>query len=468
MLSGTAMSGCKAMGMDDREAFIAACIHGELSVVRNLSGRVDINTPNWQRETGLMQAALHGNKDIVEYLLNCGADPLLKNSQGKTALDYAIQSDAPEAGQAAIVTMMLNAAEAHSGAVEGAGGEAAKKNLGDVIVDALVSAVEKNKFEIVKILLAKKPEFLHVFKNLAQRAQIAGRRNPELSKISQAASFLLSLRNAQLRVEDPDAGVCAICMEPNSFGIGAEVALPLCGHYSCSSCMERSRKRAQENEAKKAENAGRAGLAVVGYCPTCRKIFDTPAFVFRLQAVPNLQEFLQQAVSPAQEKKEEVPAEEKKAAPLVEETKDEAGAWACPMCTLKNREQYLACQGCGAQKPLQPHLNEWKCSACTFLNSSGNVACTMCGAQRVEESIVPPLIPLVHPMPRIIPAAAPVQAQPALRPAPHIDIVRLQKVQKQELQRGVARDVWHDMKMHRDRRLSDIFNEHLAKVFTKK
>ena len=48
-----------------------------------------INTPNSSKNTPLHWAALNNHLDMVQYLYSQSADPLLKNEQGRTALEEA-------------------------------------------------------------------------------------------------------------------------------------------------------------------------------------------------------------------------------------------------------------------------------------------------------------------------------------------------------------------------------------------
>jgi hypothetical protein len=457
MLGGMTMSSCQAMGMDDGEAFIDACGRGSLNDVRTLIDRVDINTRNWRGETGLMRAVLYGKKDIVDYLLNHGADPIRENEKYKTALYYALQSDAPEAVQAEIVTMIITAAE--NMLLHRAEKDRYKMTLANAIVDALAEAVEKKKFGIGKILLSKKPEDINAFKSFAQRVDV----EPS-NVIALRANFLLNLHNALLRIPETPVETCTICCEDNSFNTGKTIVVLGCGHYFCAKCIDAWIAAAQKKPGQQNYDVPKQS------CPMCKNEINKRSFSFVLQEVPNLQEFLQQAAVPAEEKKPAMPDQEKKSAPFVEEKKEEAGVWACPRCTFLNPEQYLTCGVCGESRLLQPRLNEWKCSVCPLMNLPENVVCSACGVLRVVTPVMVPPAPMPLPVPQPIPPAAPFVhvLQPAPQPAHPIDIVKLQKTQQQELQRGVARDVWLDMKMHRDRRFVDIFNQHWSAVFCKK
>jgi ankyrin repeat protein len=50
---------------------------------------IDAASPNGS--TPLMMAAMYGTVDAVKALLDAGADPLLKNGLGLTAIDFASQ-----------------------------------------------------------------------------------------------------------------------------------------------------------------------------------------------------------------------------------------------------------------------------------------------------------------------------------------------------------------------------------------
>lgn len=56
---------------------------------------IDAASPN--RTTPLMMAAYYGNAETVKLLLDEGADPLLKNQQGLTAIDFAQRAHRPDA-----------------------------------------------------------------------------------------------------------------------------------------------------------------------------------------------------------------------------------------------------------------------------------------------------------------------------------------------------------------------------------
>ena len=71
--------------MGSYEAAEALCAHGA-----ELDGR---NKDQW---TPLILAACAGRTKICEMLLALGADPSLKDSEGKTALDYARERNKPE------------------------------------------------------------------------------------------------------------------------------------------------------------------------------------------------------------------------------------------------------------------------------------------------------------------------------------------------------------------------------------
>jgi ankyrin repeat protein len=69
-----------------------AATGGHVAVMRLLldnDAYIDAASPNGT--TPLMMAAMYGTADAVKLLLEAGADPLLKNTQGVTAIDFARQ-----------------------------------------------------------------------------------------------------------------------------------------------------------------------------------------------------------------------------------------------------------------------------------------------------------------------------------------------------------------------------------------
>lgn len=67
-----------------------AATHGHLDIIRLLLDQyayIDAESPNGS--TPLMMAAHYGTTEAVQLLLEAGADPLLKNAQGLTAIDFA-------------------------------------------------------------------------------------------------------------------------------------------------------------------------------------------------------------------------------------------------------------------------------------------------------------------------------------------------------------------------------------------
>lgn len=59
---------------------------------------IDAESPN--RSTPLMMAAHYGHPRVVRLLLEEGADPLLKNEQGLSAIDFARRADRADAAEA--------------------------------------------------------------------------------------------------------------------------------------------------------------------------------------------------------------------------------------------------------------------------------------------------------------------------------------------------------------------------------
>lgn len=66
-----------------------------ISLLLENSAYIDAESPN--RTTPLMMAARYGSTVAVKLLLDQDADPRLKNQQGLTALDFALQGNRPDA-----------------------------------------------------------------------------------------------------------------------------------------------------------------------------------------------------------------------------------------------------------------------------------------------------------------------------------------------------------------------------------
>jgi ankyrin repeat protein len=58
---------------------------------------IDAESPN--RTTPLMMAAHYGNPGVVKLLLEEGADPLLRNQKGLSAIDFARGANRAEAAE---------------------------------------------------------------------------------------------------------------------------------------------------------------------------------------------------------------------------------------------------------------------------------------------------------------------------------------------------------------------------------
>lgn len=71
---------------------MAAAIFGRIQTVKVLlDAQVSVNAQNTEGSTALIDASRSGETDTLTLLLRVGADPSIKDKQGKTALDWAIQ-----------------------------------------------------------------------------------------------------------------------------------------------------------------------------------------------------------------------------------------------------------------------------------------------------------------------------------------------------------------------------------------
>jgi ankyrin repeat protein len=77
-----------------------AATHGHLTVMKLLlenHAYIDAASPN--ASTPLMMAALYGTPAAVKLLLEAGADPVLKNDQGLSAIDFAQRGDRADSAE---------------------------------------------------------------------------------------------------------------------------------------------------------------------------------------------------------------------------------------------------------------------------------------------------------------------------------------------------------------------------------
>jgi ankyrin repeat protein len=75
-----------------------AASSGQLSIMKTLLDKyafIDAQSPNGT--TPLMMAAMYGSAESVKLLIDEGADPLMKNELGMTALNFAQQGKRPDA-----------------------------------------------------------------------------------------------------------------------------------------------------------------------------------------------------------------------------------------------------------------------------------------------------------------------------------------------------------------------------------
>lgn len=117
----------EARNRQDESALMIASLKGMTDMVRLLLDKeADVNKPGWtplhyaatgghlqimqllldnhayidaaspNGSTPLMMAAMYGTPSAVKLLLEAGADPLLKNQQGLTAIDFAQHADRPD------------------------------------------------------------------------------------------------------------------------------------------------------------------------------------------------------------------------------------------------------------------------------------------------------------------------------------------------------------------------------------
>ena len=77
--------------MSNEDRLINACMRGDYQEVKSTveSLEVKINYQDDNGKTPLMWASINGHLNVVQYLIEEGANPNIKNNKGKTALDLA-------------------------------------------------------------------------------------------------------------------------------------------------------------------------------------------------------------------------------------------------------------------------------------------------------------------------------------------------------------------------------------------
>ena len=90
-------------------SLVAACIEGHLEVVKLLLREIhDLNHQQETGETFLMLACAYGHKDIVLTLLENGADPIICDNKGNSALHHVLWSNSSEDNILGIIQTLLS------------------------------------------------------------------------------------------------------------------------------------------------------------------------------------------------------------------------------------------------------------------------------------------------------------------------------------------------------------------------
>ena len=130
VLIGNPATNVEVRSPQDESALMFAALRGNMDLCKKLIARdADVNKPGWaplhyaatgahlevmrllldnaayidaespNGSTPLMMAAMYGNAAAVKLLLDAGADPLLKNSLGLTAVDFALKAERKDAAE---------------------------------------------------------------------------------------------------------------------------------------------------------------------------------------------------------------------------------------------------------------------------------------------------------------------------------------------------------------------------------
>ena len=136
VLIGNPATNVEVRSPQDESALMFAALRGNMDLCKKLIARdADVNKPGWaplhyaatgahlevmrllldnaayidaespNGSTPLMMAAMYGNAAAVKLLLDAGADPLLKNSLGLTAVDFALKAERKDAAELIAATI---------------------------------------------------------------------------------------------------------------------------------------------------------------------------------------------------------------------------------------------------------------------------------------------------------------------------------------------------------------------------
>lgn len=105
----------RRMGSDKMSILFFAAAGGNIPVLQQLMARgAEINTTNSRGHTPLMAAAMNNHPATLQLLLQAGANPAMRDLNGKTALDHARGLTRPE-----IEPLLSEAMDNHNGMATG-------------------------------------------------------------------------------------------------------------------------------------------------------------------------------------------------------------------------------------------------------------------------------------------------------------------------------------------------------------
>lgn len=123
------------------QKLLQASREGNLKEVKDIAGRMDLNTAGEQKNTALMMASQSGQEKVVQFLIKKKVNLDAKNEAGETALSLAVQQE-----ENAIAESLIQA------------GAETEISCGDKDTSLLICATKTNAIPLMRLILKTSPK----------------------------------------------------------------------------------------------------------------------------------------------------------------------------------------------------------------------------------------------------------------------------------------------------------------------
>ncbi|MDA3838253.1 MAG: ankyrin repeat domain-containing protein [Candidatus Delongbacteria bacterium] len=187
---------------------VRAAYNGNIKQINNfISASIDVNTMNYLGRSALHYASERGNIELVEILINNGADVNLKDKNGVTPLMEASEKNVE------LVKSLLNAG--------------ADVNLySNYRKNALIYAVEKDRGDIVKFLLGNGADTSIMTKSGRNAFDYVKRKNKDLKEILRDKNDIVQFDNVKVTNDFEDYKYEWLYPYPNGNDLNAICKIP--------------------------------------------------------------------------------------------------------------------------------------------------------------------------------------------------------------------------------------------------